>query len=236
MGKKTPKSPRMSLPEVVEKMLEVLDKEGLTPIAPDVMAKHLGYKNARSGRAGTVLGTIRMYGLIEKGPDRKDVISKNVQKFRYTPKQKEKYEICQEWLNSPKLFSYFLEKYPSTLPSDEAFRYELIHDFDFDERSANHFIQLFKDSYNFCLSFNTQSTDEQVEQPTEQHSGEENTNTVENESLSTSAPIADATEQMFRVQIVGPNINSIINITEPDDLEIVKIMLKKIEKNLEIKK
>lgn len=235
MGQKTPKSPRMSLPEVVEKMLEVLDKEGLTPVAPDVMAKHLGYKSARSGRAGTVLGTIRMYGLIEKGPDRKDVISKTVQKFRYTPNLQEKYEICHEWLSNPKLFSYFLEKYPTTLPSDEAFRYELIHDFNFDERSANHFIQIFKDSYSFCLSFSRESTDKPMGQVSEHEKEGERTSNVESNPLNAQGPDTDQQENMFKVQIVGPNMNSIINIEELDDLEIVKIMLRKIEKNLDSK-
>ena len=228
MKKRTPKSPRESLPWVVDKMLEVLEKEGLHPVAPDVMAQHLGYTNAKNGRAATVLGTIRMYGLIEKGPNRKDVISEDVQRFKYTPSQDEKYNISRKWLSKPNIFSFFLERYPSELPSDKAFRYELISDHGFTEQTANNFIETFKESLEYTESFRPDSTieDSEVE--------EDKPETLDkpNSELEKKPNKQQNNSSDFTVQILGPGMDSTIKVLDEDDIQIVKIMLSKIEKQL----
>lgn len=235
---KTPKSPRYSLPWAIDKMMILLEKEGLHPVAPDIMAQHLGYSNARNGQAATVLGTLRMYGMILKAPHRKDLISEDIKKFKYTPYDEEKHQLADKWLKSPKLFASVLTKYPDNLPSDPALRYELIQEFNFTEEAANKFIKVLKESIEYTQSFaaSAQSREvddlddfEEVEDEGEIEETPKPANTASGSP--TIAPIS-LSEDSFSVQITGPGINSVIEIKEEEDLMIVEAMLKKVGKKV----
>lgn len=238
---KTPKSPRYPLPWAVDKMLILLDKEGIHPVHPDIIAQHLGYTNARNGQAATVLGTLRMYGLLQKAKNRMDVISEDVKKFKYTPYDDEKREITERWLKTPKLFATVLSKYPDkdNRPSDAALRYELIQEFNFTETAANKFLEILKDSIDYTDSFITQekqdSTEPVIDEDLDTESYEESRREIEapQPPLQSNIPaeMADSDES-YKVQITGPGMNSIIEINEEEDLFIVEAMLKKVSKKI----
>jgi len=235
---KTPKSPRYSLPWAVDKMLILLEKEGVHPVAPDIMAQHLGYSNARNGQAATVLGTLRMYGMILKAPHRKDVISEDIKKFKYTPYDEEKHQLADKWLKSPKVFASVLTKYPDNLPSDPALRYELIQEYSFTEEAANKFIKVLKESIEFSQSFSSGANvqgDEDFDDSDDAEVGDNNDDVALEPTKQGISPVITPTpvsSDKFSVQITGPGINSVIEINEEEDLIIVEAMLKKVSKKV----
>jgi len=233
---KTPKSPRMSLPNAINKALVLFDKEQLHAVPPDIMAQHLGYKDSKNGAAATVLGTLRMYGLITKAHNRRDQISESVKRYKFTPYDHEKAEIAKSWLESPKLYQEVISKYEGTFPSEAAFRYDLIQEFAFTESSANKFMKQFNESEQFVNELRN-------EIPQEDgliNSNEENVDEIEQdteikEAITAAPPIhimPDAQEGAYSVHIQGPGINSNIAVNEEDDLLIVEVMLNKIRKKI----
>ncbi|AQT61117.1 hypothetical protein [Cellvibrio sp. PSBB023] len=237
---KTPNSPRFSLSWALDKMLILLEKEGIHPVAPDIMAQHLGYSNSSNGQAATVLGTLRMYGLLLKAPHRKDVISEDIKRFRFTPYDEEKSQLANKWLRTPKLFSTVLTKYQGNLPSDPALRYELIREYNFTEETANKFIKILKESIDFANSFSSASkgsTNDFEEKFEDGIESEINSSNMKDEKMDSDLVGMQVNPQTpvgggFKVQITGPGMNSSIDINEEEDLLIVEAMLRKVSKKL----
>lgn len=236
MISKTPKSPRFPLEWCVNKALILLDKEGIHAVVPDIMAQHLGYKNARSGAAATALGTLRMFGLVIKAPGRKDAVSEELKKFKYTPYEHEKSELVDGWLRKPKLFSIILDKYNNKLPSEAALRYELIQEFGFTENAADKFLKTLNDSISFAGSFEAEdpegsgpeSTDEKLVEQMASGAGASAQPQVSNTALD----LTVSEDQQYVIQITGPGMNTQIEINEEDDLLVVDAILKKVRKGV----
>lgn len=243
---KSPNSPKYPLSWAVDKMMLLLEKEGIHPVAPDIMAQHLGYTNSRNGQAASVLGTLRMYGLLVKADHRKDLINEEVKKFKFTPYSEEKTELVQKWLRTPKVFGSILEKYREGLPSDPALRYELIQDLNFSEDASNKLIKILRQSIEFATSFGS------VEIVPEENTDTGHDNDIEavkTDSLETQPKVAEESQNKmppliehqdikkgnhntYKVHISGPGLDSVIEVFEEEDLLIVKAMLKKVEKKL----
>lgn len=233
---KTPKSPRYSLPWAIDRILILLEKEGVHSVAPDIMAQHLGYSNARNGQAATVLATLRMYGMILKAPQRKDMVSEDIKKFKYTPYPEEKQQLADKWLRSPKLFASILSKYPDELPSEPALIYELIQDYNFTEVAAKKFIKVLKESIEYSRSFSTdpKPTPNENDDNPDTDIEDSTLDSIEQDSKQTKVIEVDlpVSEKNFSVQITGPGMNSVIEIKEEEDLMIVEAMLRKVSKRI----
>lgn len=238
---KNPKSPKYSLSWAVEKAIHLLEEEGTHPVPPDIMAAHLGYSNARNGQAATVLANLRMYGLLVKAPNQKEMVSGDVKKYKYTPYGNEKHSITEHWLKKPRLFSLILSKHSSNLPSDAALKYELIQEYGFTADAASKLIKTLKDSISFV---NSLAPDDSVIDESE----DDGNNDIESELQSLNveeAPVSTTFQQdisprttsaptdgCFSVSITGPGIHSVIEIKEEEDLMIVEAMLKKVSKKI----
>lgn len=124
--KKSPRAPSISLDDALDKALKVYDKERLHPAPADVVAQHMGYKDANNGRALGALASLRYYGLVERNGNGLLNVTKDVESYRYAPSDEMRQAYLRRFLTAPVLFAELLERYSSGLPSDGSLRYELI--------------------------------------------------------------------------------------------------------------
>jgi hypothetical protein len=126
-------------------------KENKHSVAPDAAAQGLGYKDANSGAAKTMLASLSYYGLLRRNGDGKISVSPDYEKFKFAPSDELKTQFLNTWLRNPKIFSELLDKYGDSLPSDSALKYELI-EAGFKPDSADDAASVFRDSLNFVKS------------------------------------------------------------------------------------
>jgi hypothetical protein len=124
--KKSPRAPSISLDEAIEKALRVYEKERLHPSPTDVVAQHMGYKDANNGRALSALASLRYYGLIERHSHGLLNVSKEVENYKFAPNAEMSRAYLRRFLATPPLFAELLDRYCAGLPSDGNLRYELI--------------------------------------------------------------------------------------------------------------
>lgn len=124
--KKSPRAPSIPLDDALDKAMKVYDKECLHPAPTDVVAQHMGYKDANNGRALGALASLRYYGLVERSSNGLLSVTKDVESYRYAPSDEMRRAYLRRFLTAPVLFAELLERYSSGLPSDGNLRYELI--------------------------------------------------------------------------------------------------------------
>lgn len=160
LRKKSPRAPSIALEEALERAIKVYDCERLHPAAIDVVAKHLGYKNANNGAALGVLATLRYFGLLERPKEGMLAVTKEVESYRYAPDAKLRHSLLLVFLKQPALYRELLEKYDSGLPSDENLKHEMIVERRFAPQSAESALVIFKASVTFANYFNEKSKDD----------------------------------------------------------------------------
>lgn len=157
--KKSPRAPSIPLDEAIEKALRVYEKERLHPSPTDVVAQHMGYKDANNGRALGALASLRYYGLVERHGNGLLSVTKDVENYKFAPNDEMSRAYLQRFLASPPLFAELLDRYSSGLPSDGNLRYELIQR-DFLPSTAESLVGIFRRSTEFAKAFAQQPTDE----------------------------------------------------------------------------
>jgi hypothetical protein len=123
---RSPRAPSIDLGEAVEKVRAIYEKQRLHAGPTDVVAQHLGYKNANNGAAVQVIASLRYYGLIERPQDGMLAVTKDVEEFQYVPSDQARQGILRRWLTAPPVFSQLLVKYEAGLPADLNLRFDLI--------------------------------------------------------------------------------------------------------------
>lgn len=124
--KKSPRAPSMPLDEAVERALKIYERERVHAAPADVIAQHIGYKNASSGPALAALASLRYYGLIDRPAEGRFAVNRDVEAFKFAPSDELKRSFLRKFLAKPPLFAELLDKYAEGLPSDGTLRYELI--------------------------------------------------------------------------------------------------------------
>lgn len=124
--KRSPRCPSISLGEAVQRVGDLYEKESKHAVAANAAAQGLGYKDANSGAAKTMIASISYYGLLNRSPDGKLSVSPDFEKFKYAPNDDVKHAFLNEWLLKPKVFSELIQKYNDNFPSDSALKYELL--------------------------------------------------------------------------------------------------------------
>jgi len=163
--KRSPRAPSLPLGEALERALRVYDKEGKHGTAPDIIAQHLGYKDASNGAAISAIASLRYYGLLENRQDSKVAASKDLEDYKFAPREDIKRELAVKWLRSVPLFNDLLTKYSDELPSDSTIRYDLIQK-GFIPTAAESVVQVFKKSVDWAEYFaqkNAADDDTQVD-------------------------------------------------------------------------
>jgi hypothetical protein len=147
--KKSPRAPSIPLDDALDKALKVYDKERLHAAPTDVVAQHMGYKDANNGRALGALASLRYYGLAERNSNGLLSVTKDVESYRYAPSDEMRLAYLRRFLTAPVLFAELLERYSSGLPSDGNLRYELIQR-DFLPATAESLVGILRRSVDFA--------------------------------------------------------------------------------------
>lgn len=158
--KKSPRAPSMPLDEAIDRTAKAYARDRLHPAPTDVMAQHLGYKNANNGAALQALASLRYYGLMERSSEGMMSVSKAFESYHYAPDEQLKRKLQVTWLRSPPVFAELLDKYAEGLPSDPTLRHELITQKQFGPPAAENLIVVLRRSVDFVGYFAHQ--DEEV--------------------------------------------------------------------------
>ncbi|WP_143763006.1 hypothetical protein [Ramlibacter tataouinensis] len=150
--KKSPRAPSIALDEALDRAFRVYEKERLHPAPSDVVAQHMGYKNANNGNALSALASLRYYGLLDRPKEGLFAVTKEVEAYRFAPNEELKRSFLVRFLATPPLFAELLDRYQSGLPSDGNMRYELIQR-GFLPGSAESVVGVFKRSVAFAGVF-----------------------------------------------------------------------------------
>jgi hypothetical protein len=153
--KRSPNAPALPLDDALERAIKVYEREQQHPAPTDVVAQNIGYKSANSGAALTTIAALRSYGLLNKMGPGKLAVDGDVQSYHYTPDQDLKQELLIKWLRSPAIFSYLLDKYEGSLPSDPTIRLDLIQE-GFKPGKAEAVLKAFKKSVEFASYYQSQ--------------------------------------------------------------------------------
>lgn len=208
--KKSPRAPSMPLDEAIDRTAKAYARDRLHPAPTDVIAQHLGYKNANNGAALQALASLRYYGLMERPSDGMLVVSKAFESYHYAPDEQLKRRLQITWLRNPPVFAEILDKYAEGLPSDPTLRHELITQKQFAPPAAETLIAVLRRSVDFAGYFTQQ--DEVAALPP----------AVEDEA--SPAPYITAQEQAFRPAPSGLGGGNPQNLGDPPtDVSLDKI-------------
>jgi hypothetical protein len=152
---RSPRAPSIDLGEAVEKVRAIYAKQRLHAGPTDVVAQHLGYKNANNGAAVQVIASLRYYGLIERPRDGMLAVTKEVEEFQYVPSDQARQGILRRWLTAPSVFSQLLVKYEAGLPADQNLRFDLIQ-LGFSPNAAEALIPVLRRSADYAGYFDHQ--------------------------------------------------------------------------------
>jgi len=146
------RAPSIDLGEAVEKARALYAKQRLNAGPTEVVAQHMGYKNANNGAAVQVIASLRYYGLIERPQDGMLAVTKDVEEFQYVPSDQARQGILRRWLTAPPVFSQLLVKYEAGLPADQNLRFDLIQ-LGFSPNAAEALIPVFRRSVDYAGYF-----------------------------------------------------------------------------------
>lgn len=159
--KKSPRAPSMSLEEAVDRALKAYDRERLHPATADVIAQHIGYKNANNGAALSAIASLRYFGLLDRPKEGMLAVSKSVETYKFAPEESMKRAVLLSFLRTPALYAELLETYKENLPSEGNLRYALIQR-GFSPGAAENVLSAFLKSVQFADYFgvNAKSAEE----------------------------------------------------------------------------
>lgn len=147
--KKSPRAPTMSLREAIDKASKVYDRERLHEAPTDIIAQHIGYKNANSGSALSAIASLRYLGLLNRPRNGFLAVSKDLESMKFAPTNDQRQSLIIQFLMTPPLYVDLLKKYETGLPSDATLKYELIQR-GFIPAAAATVMAAFKESVEFA--------------------------------------------------------------------------------------
>jgi hypothetical protein len=192
--KKSPRAPSIPLDEALDKALKVYDKERLHPAPADVVAQHMGYKDANNGRALGALASLRYYGLVERHSNGLLNVTKDVEGYRYAPSDEMRRAYLRRFLTAPVLFAELLERYSSGLPSDGNLRYELIQR-DFLPATAESLVGILRRSADFAKVYEQESPQDAPAVAAEVEEFEPVSEPAQPVEIARAAPVASVVQQ-----------------------------------------
>lgn len=121
---RSPNYPAISLPEAIDRIGKVFDKENRHSAPRGVMVKALGF-GGENGTSMSALSAVVKYGLLDKQGESYRVSDRAMSILHpHTPA--EKAEAIKAAAEAPTLFSELLNQFPGGLPSDDNLRAYLI--------------------------------------------------------------------------------------------------------------
>ena len=176
---RSPKYPSIDLPKALELTSMFYEKQKKNKIAAEVAIESMGYKG--SGSAGRqTLAALTYFGLVEsegQGPARRVRISELA--FRILmdqrPDSKERAEAIKEAALNPKVHKKVFDSYSSELPPDDALKYDLTVDMNFNPNAVDDLLRELRRTFEFAkiyessiLEDNNDDGDEELNEDTEE--------------------------------------------------------------------
>lgn len=157
--KKSPRAPTISLRDAIERALKAYDRERLHEAPTEIVAQNIGYKNANSGTALSVIASLRYFGLLTRPKNGYLAVSKDLESMRFAPTDEQRQSLVIQFLMKPDLYVDLLKKYEAGLPSDATMKYDLIQR-GFIPAAAETVLSAFKQSVEFANYYGAVSANE----------------------------------------------------------------------------
>lgn len=123
---RSPNYPSLTLAEAVERLRKVYEGVHTYPTPKEVIAENMGY-SSMSGRALTLLGTMRRYGLLDsEGGGLLKITALAVSILELPAGSSERQRAFEQAAFTPVLFSELHAEFPDKLPNDAMLRHHLI--------------------------------------------------------------------------------------------------------------
>ncbi len=121
---RSPNYPSLSLPEALEKVKLVYDRQHTHGAPREVVVKSMGY-NGINGASATAISALHKYGLLEGRGDEVRV-SDRAMRYLNPMSAEERAEAIRDAAYEPTLFRELSEKFPGRLPNEDVLRSYLI--------------------------------------------------------------------------------------------------------------
>lgn len=118
---RSPNFPVMSLPDAINRIEIIYDKEQTVPADRETLAEHLGYSGL-NGASLKQLSALNKYGLLEDAGDKRFRVSKLAMAIMHPASAQEKADAIREAAEGPALFRQLDEQFDGQRPSETNLR------------------------------------------------------------------------------------------------------------------
>jgi hypothetical protein len=140
---RSPNCPQITFLEAAEKGRRVYDKEHIHPAPKAAVAEDLGYSGI-NGRALSMIGALRQYGILE-GSSEALRITEDAVAYYELEAGAEREESLMRMIFAPPFFASLRQEYGDSLPSESTLKHRLIRD-GFLPRAADEVISVYKEN------------------------------------------------------------------------------------------
>lgn len=151
---RSPNFPTVTLEKSLSQAQTLLDKYARYPIAWEVAISAFGY-TLKSSVGKQVMATLIAYGLIQtegSGSEKKVAVSDLAFKILADKRafSLEREAAIKEAALNPPIYQKIIERFPKSLPADDALEWELVSTYKFNKASVRDFITTFKGTLDFA--------------------------------------------------------------------------------------
>lgn len=118
---RSPNFPVISLPEAIERIERIYNKEQTVPAERETLAQHLGY-SGMNGASLKVISALGKYGLLEETGDKQFRVSPLAMAIMHPADEQEKADALMEAASGPALFQRLNAQFEGRRPSDTNLR------------------------------------------------------------------------------------------------------------------
>lgn len=140
---RSPNCPQITFSEAAEKGRRVYDKEHIHPAPKAAVAEDLGYSGI-NGRALSMIGALRQYGILE-GASEALRITEDAVAYYELEGGTERDEALLRMIFTPPFFAALRQEYGESLPSEGTLKHRLIRE-GFLPRAADEVISVYKEN------------------------------------------------------------------------------------------
>jgi hypothetical protein len=154
---RSPNCPQITFAEAALKGRKVYDKEHTHPAPKAAVAEDLGYSGI-NGRALSIIGALRQYGILE-GNSESLRITEDAVAFYELDEGRERSEALQRMLFAPPFFESLRQQFGETLPSEATLKHHLIRE-GFLPKAADEVTRVYRENLELVKSWPKHSEEE----------------------------------------------------------------------------
>lgn len=140
---RSPNYPAIGLPEAIQRVEQVFDRESRRPAPKEVVVVHMGYTSVNGASLGVVSALVK-YGLLEKSKSDYRVTNRALA-ILHPEKPSERIKAIKDAAKDPILFAEIAEHFEGSPPSDDNLRAYLIRR-NFSTKALTIVVQAFRET------------------------------------------------------------------------------------------